>query len=527
MASILKIQGEEEKRLGIHYEVDTDLEPIGAGGMGQVYQGFRVDERTGVRQAAAIKFLFDDLPPNAIERSRREASIQIDNENLLKMFGFIQVDERTADGSILHHYHVASELLYGVMLSDLLKGVTTGRDGKKIEFAEQLYLQSKQQPEEFARFIVKKLLSGLMALHDKGYIHRDIDPSNIMILADGRVKLIDYGIAKQFAEMKGENAHLTTAGQFMGKAAYASPELVLGDISHENETTDLYAVGILLFQLLTGKLPFDGPRQEILEAQLKTAPPVNLIRDKKMRTIVSKALAKKQADRYQSAAEFRTDLEHTIEREGSSSSGAAVKMPSLPPLNWKLIGGIAAGVVLVAGLAIFLATRPKTPKAPKVAAMDETALTADDFDVPVRDTLPSAAWYTSEAIARLQGGQLAEGVDLLNKAIDKDSTSSALANAIMASLYSHEGACTDLGLESPYEIDYQKAYDYSRKAVQQDTTCYYAHYELAYSYVKRFDSIIGGERDAQRGLWHLRACQRQAALQGNDAFAEEILSRLQ
>ena len=139
MASILKIQGEEEKRLGIHYEVDTDLEPIGAGGMGQVCQGFRVDERTGVRQAAAIKFLFDDLPPNAIERSRREASIQIDNENLLKMFGFIQVDERTADGSILHHYHVASELLYGVMLSDLLKGVTTGRDGKKIEFKVSAY----------------------------------------------------------------------------------------------------------------------------------------------------------------------------------------------------------------------------------------------------------------------------------------------------------------------------------------------------------------------------------------------------
>lgn len=518
MASILRIQGAEEKSLGIHYEVDTDQEPIGVGGMGQVYKGLRVDDRSGIRQPVAIKFLFDDLPPNAIERSRREASIRIDNENLLKMFGFIQVDEPAADGSVLHHYHVASELLYGVMLSDLLTGVITARDGKPIEFAEKLYLQSRQQPEEFARFIVKNLLSGLMALHDKGYIHRDIDPSNIMITADGKVKLIDFGIAKQISEIKGEQAHLTTAGQFMGKAAYASPELVLGDISHEDPTTDLYAVGIVLFQLLTGKLPFDGPRQEILEAQLKSQPPVDMIKDKKMRAIVSKALAKKQADRYQSAAEFRTDLEHTVAREKASSS---VKVPVLTKVtevkpNWKLVGGIAAGVVVLAGIVLALSKKPKN--VPPVI-VEEPEM--------VRDTTPSASWYTQEAITKLQAGQSALGVELLNKAIEKDSTSSALANAVMASLYSHEGACEDLGLESPFDVDYQKAYDFSRKAVQQDSTCYYAHYELAYSYVKRFDQIVGGERDAKKGFWHLRACERWASQKNNTKFAEEIQSRLQ
>lgn len=526
MASILKIQGAEEKKLGIRYEVDTDQEPIGVGGMGQVFKGLRIDERSGVRQAAAVKFLFDDLPPNAIERSRREASIQIDNENLLKMFGFIQVDETLSDGSVAHHYHVASELLYGVMLSDLLTGVTTGQDGMPIEFAEKLYLQSRQQPEEFARFIVKNLLSGVMALHDKGFIHRDIDPSNIMITADGKVKLIDFGIAKRLSEVQGEKAHLTMAGQFMGKAAYASPELVLGDVTHEDPTTDLYAVGIVLFQLLTGHLPFDGPRQEVLEAQLKTPPPVAQIKDRKMRAIVSKALAKKQADRYQSAAEFRTDLEHTVVREKTSSGAdssfkmpdSAGKAPSAP--QWKLIGGIAAGVVVVAGivLALALPKKPKTVSSPVVEAQEPVA---------VRDTTPSAAWYTQEAIAKLRAGQASEGVELLNKAIGKDSTSSALANAIMASLYSHEGACEDLDIESPYEIDYQKAYDLSRKAVQQDSTCYYAHYELAYSYVKRYDQIIGGERDAKKGFWHLRACERWAAQKGNTGFAEEIQSRLE
>lgn len=521
MASILKIQGAEEKRLGIHYEVDTELDPIGAGGMGQVFKGVRVDERTGVRQAAAIKFLFDDLPPNAIERSRREASVQIDNENLLKMFGFIQVDEQV-DGGVVSHYHVASELLYGVILSDLLEGVTTGPDGRPVKLAEDLYLQSRQQPEEFARFIIKNVLSGIMALHDRGYIHRDIDPSNIMVTADGKVKIIDYGIAKKISETQGQNAHLTTAGQFMGKAAYASPELVLGDIAHEDPTTDLYAVGVVLFQLLTGHLPFDGPRQEILEAQLKSAPPVAQIKDRKMRAIVSKAMAKKQADRYQSAAEFRADLEHTVTREktASDSTPVAVALKGAAP-NWKLIGGIAAAVVVIAGIVIALASRPKQPRPDPAAVVEEPEV------VVPRDTLPSAAWYTEEAIAKLQAGQSAEGVELLNKAIEKDSTSSALANAIMAALYSHEGACTDLGLESPFDIDYQKAYDFSRKAYLQDSTCYYAHYELAYSYTKRVDDIIAGERDSGKARWHLEACARWAANKGNTRFAEEVNSKLQ
>ena len=98
--------------------------------MGQVFRGIRVHEKTGERTDVAIKFLFDDLPEHAIERARREASIQVHNENLVEMFGFIQIDEAASNGKVYEHYHVVSELLHGVMLFDLLNGKVTDKEGE-------------------------------------------------------------------------------------------------------------------------------------------------------------------------------------------------------------------------------------------------------------------------------------------------------------------------------------------------------------------------------------------------------------
>lgn len=118
---VIKLQGDNERRAGIHYEVDTDAAPLGVGGMGQVMKGWRVDENTNTREPVAIKFLFDDLSEDVIERARREASIQISSENLVRMYGFIEVEQPNG----VKRYHVVSELLEGVMLGDLLKGRTT------------------------------------------------------------------------------------------------------------------------------------------------------------------------------------------------------------------------------------------------------------------------------------------------------------------------------------------------------------------------------------------------------------------
>ena len=227
--AIIRLQTELEKRKGIFYQFDTDMPPIGEGGMGKVCEGLCVNEQNGFTRPVAIKFMFDDLPLSAYERARREAEIQLRNDNLVEMLGFIETQDVSPTGEVRRHYHVISELLTGVSLSDILEGKTKDRTGEDVPYAVKMLQDYQNDPEHFAQIIVINVLSGLMALHDAGYIHRDIDPSNIMLTTDGHIKLIDFGIAKQMNTLTTGDKSLTVAGKFMGKPEYAAPELVLGD----------------------------------------------------------------------------------------------------------------------------------------------------------------------------------------------------------------------------------------------------------------------------------------------------------
>lgn len=306
--AIIRLQGKQEKEAGVYYEVDSSSTPIGEGGMGKVYKGKSVNTRTGVTRPVAIKFLFMDLPEQAIERARREASIRLRNDNLIEMLGFIETDE-DRDGKIVKHYHVVSELLHGVSLSDIMQGKCEDPEGKEIQYARKLMNDFQKQPDHFAKTIIKAALSGLMALHDAGYIHRDIDPSNIFITEDEHIKIIDFGICKQMKNLTTNDRALTVAGAFMGKPEYASPELALGDLKHQNQTTDIYAMGVLLYQCITGNVPFEGTRFDVLDKQVKEKLPLKDIQNKELKRIITKATEKRQELRYQTAAEMRVDLE--------------------------------------------------------------------------------------------------------------------------------------------------------------------------------------------------------------------------
>ena len=319
--SIIVLKGNSAQTRNTYYQFDTASEPIGEGGMGKVYRGRQINEQTNIGRDVAIKFMFEGLPQSVIDRARREASIRVVSENLVEMIDFIETTVQGPNNTIRYHYHVVSELLTGVMLADLLKGVTTTKDGRQIQFAQNLYKMYKEDRAAFALVIMKNIAAGIMTLHDKGFIHRDIDPTNIMVTEDGKIKLIDFGIAKKLPNhtsttgdrLTTQDQTVTMTGQFIGKPHYAAPELVIGDIASQNESTDIYAMGILLYQLLVGKLPFTGPVSKVLQAQKETKTPVKHIEGMNhvadFRNVVAKATMKDQEKRYQTAAEFRVALD--------------------------------------------------------------------------------------------------------------------------------------------------------------------------------------------------------------------------
>ena len=166
------IQGDTGKKLGIHYEYDPTDKPLGEGGMGVVFRGWRFEEYTGLQREVAIKVLNPGLPQHVIIRARREASVQIRNENLIEMIDFVEVKSKDELGTPITKYYVISEFLHGVTLDALLNGKVTDYKGEVIPFARELYGKYLNNSYLFALTIIRSLLSGLMALNVAVYINR-------------------------------------------------------------------------------------------------------------------------------------------------------------------------------------------------------------------------------------------------------------------------------------------------------------------------------------------------------------------
>ena len=272
------------------------LKELGRGGMGIVFQAY--DKQ--LNEQVAIKILSPMLSNNseALERMKREVSAarRITHPNVIRIH-----DISEAGGLNF----VSMEYFNGISLKDHIK--KTG----------SLSLMQ-------AFNIASQICEGLEAAHRQGVIHRDLKSQNIIINSAGQIKIIDFGLAHT-AHLEG----MTVSGLIMGTPEYMAPEQVAG--KKVDERADLYSLGIILYEIFTGKVPFHGDSAIAIGfKQMKEDPPpprsLNGQLPEPVERVILKALAKEPLQRYRSAGELRGDLEGAIlEKAPVSSIGESPK----------------------------------------------------------------------------------------------------------------------------------------------------------------------------------------------------------
>lgn len=335
-----------KQRVG-HYDIVAEL---GRGGMGVVYKGFE----SALGRYVAIKVLADSLAhdPGVRERFLREArSMAALNDPHIIQIHSIGEDEG--------HPYFVMEFVEGESLGSLLK-----REGR-------LTLEQSLK-------VIHQTASGLATAHDRGVVHRDIKPGNLMISSRGSVKIADFGIALSNQDL---SKKLTSTGEFVGTPGYLSPEVCLG--KPVDQRSDIFSLGIVLFEMLTGKMPFTdesplGLMLEVVRAEIPDVRQLNANVDETTSRILSRMIAKDPAHRYQSCHELAADLlGHPLVARG----GPITLQPKLSPAAATLVG---QKTPLPAALTTPI-TAPTPVRTPGGAA---TRITAGDAAPP---PLPGAA----------------------------------------------------------------------------------------------------------------------------------------
>ena len=264
------------KKLDGRYEIQ---EIIGVGGMANVYRAYdSIDDRT-----VAVKILRDE---------------HMQNDELLRRFR--NVSKAIA---VLSHPNIVK--VYDVSFNEDIQYIVMEYiDG--ITLKEYIEQQKVLRWKESVHFTVQ-ILRALQHAHDKGIVHRDIKPQNIMLLADGTIKVADFGIAR-FAR----SSQQTVTDKAIGSVHYISPEQAKGDVT--DEKSDIYSVGVMLYEMTTGKLPFDAESPvsvalQQIQSQPKTPRSINPDIPEGLEDIIIRAMQKDPARRYQSAAEMLRDID--------------------------------------------------------------------------------------------------------------------------------------------------------------------------------------------------------------------------
>jgi serine/threonine-protein kinase len=369
------------------YEV---LSRIGAGGMADVY--LARDQLLG--RQVAVKLLHHRFAEDQefVERFRREASSAagLSHPNVVAIF-----DRGEWDGT----YYIAMEYLPGRSLKTVVR--------------EQGPLEALAAID-----VVTQILQAARFAHGRGVIHRDLKPHNVILDGEGRAKVTDFGIARAGA------SDMTLTGSIMGTAQYLSPEQAQGQAV--SAASDLYAIGIVLYELLTGKVPFDGETAvTIALKQVSATPPppssVNSAVPAELDAVVMRALAKDPAERFASADEFLAALEYVRQRlaggvpaaaNGPLPAGTALLLPAGEeeppgPAGRRVWWWVAAAVLLALAVAAALILLLRTPKhqvtVPNVIGKTQAAATSRLSTLGLR-AVPSPTASTT-AVAGIVTGE--------------------------------------------------------------------------------------------------------------------------